>query len=109
MAEISPRNLSIIEVEKDQIDRAEPTLSFLSGLFLLSAGSLMYEIVLTRLLSVLSWQYLAFVSGSMAMLGMTAGALFVQLRPHLFRNGSVASRLRQFSMPMAVATPLALV
>src|SRR5271156_700879 len=109
MAEISPRNLSIIEVEKDQIDRAEPTLSFLSGLFLLSAGTLMYEVVLTRLLSVLSWYYLAFVSVSMAMLGMTAGALFVPLRPHLFQRGSVASRLRQFSLAMAVATPLAVV
>src|SRR5271156_2420478 len=109
MAEISPRNLSIIEVEKDQIDRAEPTLSFLSGLFLLSAGTLMYEVVLTRLLSVLSWYYLAFVSVSMAMLGMTAGILFVQLRPHLFRRQDVAGRLSRFSLAMAVATPLALV
>jgi hypothetical protein len=104
---ISPDHLSI--VPEEPIDRAKPPLSFLSGLFLLSAGTLMYEVVLTRLLSVLSWYYLAFVSVSMAMLGMTAGALFVQLRPHLFQHSNVASRLRQFSLAMAVATPLALV
>lgn len=96
-------------VPEDLIDRAKPPLPFLSGLFLVSAGSLMYEVVLTRLLSVLSWYYLAFVSVSMAMLGMTAGALFVQLRPHLFRREDVAARLRQFSLAMAIATPLALV
>jgi hypothetical protein len=105
-AEILSRNLSI--GADRPVDWAKPTLPFLSGLFLLSAGTLMYEVVLTRLLSVLSWYYLAFVSVSMAMLGMTAGALFVQLRPHLFQHGSVASRLRQFSLAMAVAMPLAL-
>jgi hypothetical protein len=44
--------------------------SFLLGLFLLCASTLMYEIVLTRLLSVTCWYYLAFVSVSMAMFGM---------------------------------------
>ena len=39
-------------VSEDLIDREKPTLSFLSGLFLVSAGTLMYEVVLTRLLSV---------------------------------------------------------
>jgi hypothetical protein len=92
----------------ESVNRATPPLSFLSGLFLLSAGTLMYEVVLTRLLSVLSWYYLAFVSVSMAMLGMTAGALFVQLRPHLFGHPAVAARLREASVAMAIATPLAL-
>lgn len=96
-------------VAEDLIDRARPKLPFLSGLFLLSTGTLMYEVVLTRLLSVISWYYLAFVSVSMAMLGMTAGALFVQLRPNLFQRKFIASRLRQFALAMAVATPLALV
>jgi hypothetical protein len=58
--------------------------SFLAGLFLVSCATLMYEVVLTRLLSVVSWYYLAFVSVSMAMFGMTAGALFVQLNQRRF-------------------------
>ena len=94
---------------EDLIEPEKPALSFLSGLFLLSAGTLMYEVVLTRLLSVVSWYYLAFVSVSMAMLGMTAGALFVQLRPHLFQRNVISARLRQFSLAMAFATPVALV
>jgi len=91
------------------IDPAKSSAPFLGGLFVLSGGTLMYEVVLTRLLSVISWYYLAFVSVSMAMLGMTAGALFVQLRPHLFERKLIACRLRQFTLAMAIATPLALV
>ena len=46
--------------------RLRPSTFFL-GLLLLCASTLMYEIALTRLLSVVSWYYLAFVSISMAM------------------------------------------
>ena len=49
--------------------------AFFAGLLALCAGTLMYEVVLTRVLSVVSWYYLAFVSVSMAMFGMTAGAV----------------------------------
>jgi len=82
--------------------------SFLLGLFLLCASTLMYEVVLTRLLSVTSWYYLAFVSISMAMFGMTAGALAVQLRPDLFSEGQIRRRLAQSAMAAAVAMPLSL-
>jgi hypothetical protein len=68
----------------------------------------MYEIVLTRLLSVISWYYLAFVAVSIAMLGMTAGALLVQLRPHWFRNELAARRLAQSTLAMAIAMPVTL-
>jgi hypothetical protein len=60
-------------------------LGFYFGLSLICASTLMYEVVLTRLLSALFWHYLAFVSISMAMFGMTAGALTVQLRPGWFK------------------------
>src|SRR5882757_10462673 len=83
--------------------------SFLLGLFLLCASTLMYEIVLTRLLSVTCWYYLAFVSVSMAMFGMTAGALSVQLRPDWFTEGLIRRRLAQSAMATAVAMPLSLV
>jgi hypothetical protein len=69
----------------------------------------MYEVVLTRLLSVISWYYLAFVSISMAMFGMTAGALWVQLRPGLFGESMVRRRLAQCALAAAIATPLALI
>ncbi len=82
--------------------------SFLAGLFLLCAGTLMYEVVLTRLLSVTSWYYLAFVSVSMAMFGMTAGALALQIRPDLFL-GRMPRRLSQSAFATAAAMPLSLV
>ena len=69
----------------------------------------MYEVVLTRLLSVISWYYLAFVSISMAMFGMTAGALSIQLRPDLFRRELILRRLTQCAMGAAISIPLALV
>lgn len=81
---------------------------FAVALFATSASTLMYEIVLTRLLSVVCWYYLAFVSVSMAMFGMTAGALAVQLRPNFFRPPELPRRLTQASFAMAISTPLAL-
>ncbi|MGH9407636.1 MAG: hypothetical protein ACRD3D_17590 [Terriglobia bacterium] len=81
---------------------------FLGALFSVCAGTLMYEIVLTRLLSAVCWYYLAFVSISMAMFGMTVGALAVQLRPDFFSERQIAKRLGQASFAMAVSMPLAL-
>ncbi len=82
---------------------------FYAGLFLLSGATLMYEVVLTRLLSVVCWYYLAFVCISMAMFGMTAGALWVHLRPQLFTPEAIPRRLAGATLAMAISLPLALV
>jgi len=84
-------------------------IPFFAGLSLLCAGTLMYEVVLTRLLSVTSWYYMAFVSISMAMFGMTAGALFVQLLPRYFSRDRVPLRLAQAALLSAVSLPVGLV
>jgi spermidine synthase len=83
-------------------------IGFFLGLGLMCASTLMYEITLTRLLSVTCWYYLAFVSVSMAMFGMTAGALAVQLRPALFDPKQVRMRMAQASFAMAVSMPIVL-
>jgi hypothetical protein len=83
-------------------------VAFFVGLLLLCASTLMYEIALTRLLSVVSWYYLAFVSISMAMFGMTAGALAVQFRPDLFTDALIPRRLVQSALSMAISLPLSL-
>jgi spermidine synthase len=88
---------------------APPSSAFFTGLSLICAGTMMYEVVLTRILSVLCWYYLAFVSISMAMFGMTAGALFVQLRPDWFRSDEIPRRLAQVTFALAVSMPLALI
>ncbi len=84
-------------------------MAFFVGLGLMCASALMYEIVLTRLLSVICWYYLAFVSVSMAMFGMTAGALLVQLRAAWFEGSQVRRRMAQAAFAMAVSMPIVLV
>lgn len=87
---------------------SQRTTSFFFGLLLLCASTLMYEVILTRLLSVVSWYYLAFVSVSMAMFGMTAGALFVHLRPDLFMEELIRRRTYQATLAAAISMPLVL-
>jgi spermidine synthase len=81
---------------------------FLFAVFLVCASTVMYEVALTRLLSVISWYYLAFVSVAMAMFGMTAGAIFVQLRPGRFSEEQISRRLTQASLGMAISLPVCL-
>src|ERR1035438_35951 len=83
-------------------------ISFSIGLSLLCGSVLMYEVVLTRLLSVTSWYYLAFVSISVAMFGMTAGALSMQLWPDWFSEDKIRRRLAQSAVATAISIPLAL-
>src|SRR5262245_66256510 len=82
-------------------------MPFYLGLFVLSASTLMYQVILTRLLSVTAWYYLAFVAVSMSMFGLTLGALVVQLRPSLFPPEPVPARTAQAALGMAVALPVA--
>lgn len=53
---------------------------FLLGLTVLCMSALIQQIALTRVLSVISYFHLAFLSISMAMLGMTAGAVWAYLK-----------------------------
>src|SRR5271154_2505368 len=81
---------------------------FLGGLFLVSAGTMTYEVVLTRLLSTVSWYYLAFVAVSTAMFGMTVGALLVQLLPERFRPEEDGRNRARAALGMGISLPLAL-
>ena len=49
------------------------------GVFLVALATLMLEILLTRIFSVTLWYHLAFVAVSIAMFGMTLGAVLVYL------------------------------
>jgi len=55
--------------------------SVYGGLFLVTLATIMYEIVLTRIFSVSMWYHFAFVAISVAMFGMTVGAILVYARP----------------------------
>lgn len=59
------------------------------GLFVVTMATLMYELLLTRIFSVTMWYHFAFVAVSVAMFGMTVGALIVYLLPGSFTPPNV--------------------
>jgi len=62
----------------------QATRPIYAGLFLVTLSTLMFEILLTRIFSVTMWYHFAFVAISVAMFGMTAGALLVYLARNFF-------------------------
>lgn len=64
-----------------------------AGLFLISLATLMYEILLTRIFSVTMWYHFAFMAISIAMFGMTVGAVIVYCLPALFTERRTACHL----------------
>ncbi|MCB9704210.1 MAG: hypothetical protein H6711_20140 [Myxococcales bacterium] len=78
------------------------------GIFLVAQATLILEILLTRITSVIAWYHLAFFVIALAMLGMTAGAVLVFLRPGWFAPAAIGRRLAETSLWGAIVSPLAL-
>jgi hypothetical protein len=79
----------------------------LAGLFLTTLATLSLEMLDTRLLSVLTWYHLSFFAISMAMFGMSAGAVQVYLGGRRYEGENVARELCTASLWFAVAIPVA--
>ena len=75
------------------ITALSPTRSTYLGIFCVALATLMYEILLTRIFSVTMLYHFAFVALSVAMFGLTAGALIVYLAPRLFPPEKLFDRL----------------
>jgi len=82
-----------------------PRASAYIGIFFVALATLMYEILLTRIFSVTMLYHFAFVALSIAMFGMTVGALIVYLAPGLFPP----ERLRHRIAIAAAVFPIAIV
>src|SRR6516225_7512777 len=80
-------------------------LPFLSAVFLITFSMLIFQIVQTRILSVIAWYYLAFFAISVAMLGMTIGAVWVYLWQERFKQTPLAITLSNFALATALAMP----
>jgi len=78
---------------------------FLLGVFLLTFSLLTFQIVQTRILSVIAWYYMAFFAISVAMLGMTAGAVWVYLHLERIEAVPLPVTLTNFTLATAVAMP----
>jgi hypothetical protein len=78
---------------------------FLSGVFLLTFSLLTFQIVQTRILSVIAWYYMAFFAISVAMLGMTVGAVWVYLHRERLESVPLPVTLTNFTLAAAIAMP----
>jgi hypothetical protein len=78
-----------------------------AGLFFTTLSTLMYEVLLTRIFSVTMWYHFAFVAVSVALFGMTVGALIVHLLPTFFAERRLRDHLALstllFSLSMVVS------
>jgi hypothetical protein len=86
--------------------RAISPLRFYAGLFLITACTLMLQVVQTRILSVVAWYHLAFFAISMAMFGLTAGAVWLYLRRDRFTDRTLSYDLSYYSVAYALAIGL---
>jgi hypothetical protein len=77
---------------------------FLAGVFLTCLATLMLQVIETRLLSVTAHYHLAFFSISMAMFGMTAGAVWVYYNSARITADTLPSYLLRFGSAFALAT-----
>jgi hypothetical protein len=78
------------------------SIFFFVGVFLLCMSVLMLQIIQTRILSVVSIYYMAFFSISMAMLGLTGGALIVYFKLDKVNSGNLAAALSKISTTFAL-------
>lgn len=74
------------------------------GIFLIAGATLMYEILLTRVFSVMLWYHFAFMAISIALFGMTLGASLVYLFPKHFDKSKIESRLSTYSLLFSFLT-----
>src|SRR5215212_2570447 len=86
-----------------QTGHAARRFSFYAGLALVTAATLMIQIIETRIISVTSWYHLAFFVISIAMFGLTAGAVWVYLRRPFYRPDQLSYHLAVASLAFALA------
>src|SRR6478735_7865400 len=81
---------------------------FYMALGLVAAATLMLQIIETRIISVVSWYHLAFFVISVAMFGLTAGAVFVYLCRERFRPERLSYDLTVATLAFALTANLAI-
>lgn len=79
---------------------------FLAGLFLTTLAALSLEVLDTRLLSVVNFYHLSFFAVSLAMFGMSAGAVHVYLAGDRLRGDGALHGLARWALVFAASVPL---
>jgi hypothetical protein len=81
---------------------AEPKTSTYAGLFLTTLSLLQLELFLTRIFSVTMWYHFAFMAISLAMLGLAAGAVLVEVMKKRDPHRTLANMGLLFAVSSAV-------
>src|SRR5207249_7518957 len=81
---------------------------FYTGLFLITGCTLMLQVIQTRILSVVAWYHLAFFAISMAMFGLTAGAVWLFRRRERFTAATLSADLAYYTTAFALSIGLGL-
>lgn len=74
-----------------------------AALFLVTLATVMFQVLLTRVFSLTMWYHYAFMAISMAMLGLTVGALAVFLRPSAWPEATLARAMGRCAALFAVS------
>src|SRR3954463_14032564 len=80
-----------------------------ASLFLVALATLMYEVLLTRIFSVTMYYHFAFVAVSVALFGMTLGAVLVYVLPTWFRAESARRAMAVNALLFGITTVLTFV
>jgi SAM-dependent methyltransferase len=85
--------------------RAPKDHSLTGGIALLSAASLLFELLLTRLFSVVLWYHYALAVISLAMLGIGAGGVWLSVRLERFPPERLRAQLAACALGFGLAAP----
>lgn len=77
-----------------------------AGLFLVTLATVTYEILLTRIFSVILWYHFAFMAISVAMFGMSFGAVLVYVLPNFFKHERTEKHLAYSAIAFAACITL---
>src|SRR4051794_29452643 len=75
-----------------------------ASLFLVALSTLTYEVLLTRIFSVTMYYHFAFVAVSMALFGMTLGAVIVYVLPQVFRRDRARQQMAVSALLFGLTT-----
>jgi len=81
----------------------------MGGVFLISLSALTYELVLTRIASVVMLYHFAFLAVSLALLGMSVAGTYIYLLAHRFPKDRAAQQAFLSCLLFSLSLPLALV
>ena len=73
------------------------------SLFLVALATVMFEVLLTRIFSLTMWYHFAFMAISVAMFGLTVGALLVFLRPGWWSAETLAQGMGKSALFLAIS------